>query len=333
MTEHRRGAGLVTRRAILAGAAATALVPARAFGQAGAAPPRLGWISTEPEPDPFVDGFREGMRRLGYTEGRDFVLELRYAPGNLDRLRAAVTELISSRVAFIVASGPAVRAVKTVREVPVLFVISGDPVALEIAATLARPGGNFTGFTFLSLEIAGKRVELLKQAIPPLRTLVALSNTDHPGEPAERRATEAAAQSLGLKLVYVPFGSVAELDTALAAVRDARPDGMVVFPDGSTMVSRTKIAGFAIGQKLPAVFGWSEFCDAGGLMSYGANQRDTYVRLAGYADRVLRGARPADLPIEQPTHFELVLNLRTARLLGITVPPALRLAAHRVIDS
>lgn len=332
MTTHRGpNPALVSRRAILAGAAAM-LAPGQARAQSGP-PHRLGWISTEPEPDPFVDGFREGMRRLGYTEGRDFVLELRYAPGNLDRLRAAATELISSRVAFIVASGPAVRAIKTVRDVPVLFVISGDPVALGIAATVARPGGNFTGFTFLSLEIAGKRVELLKQAIPPLRTLVALSNTDHPGEPAERRATEAAAQALGLKVIYVPFGSLAEIDAALAAVRDARPDGMVVFPDGSTMVSRAKIAGFALGQRLPAMFGWSEFSDAGGFMSYGANQRDTYVRLAGYADRLLRGARPADLPIEQPTHFELVLNLRTARLLGITVPPALRLAAHRVIDA
>jgi putative ABC transport system substrate-binding protein len=214
MTTHRGpNPALVSRRAILAGAAAM-LAPGRARAQSGP-PHRLGWISTEPEPDPFVDGFREGMRRLGYTEGRDFVLELRYAPGNLDRLRAAATELISSRVAFLVASGPAVRAIKTVRDVPVLFVISGDPVALGIAATVARPGGNFTGFTFLSLEIAGKRVELLKQAIPPLRTLVALSNTDHPGEPAERRATEAAAQALGLKLIYVPFGSLAEIDAAL----------------------------------------------------------------------------------------------------------------------
>lgn len=322
----------LSRRTLLAGAAA-ALVPAPALAQSVPPPHRLGWISTEPEPDPFVDGFREGMRRLGYTEGRDFVLELRYAPGNLDRLRAAVTELASARLAFIVASGPAIQAIKTAREVPVLFVISGDPVALEIAATMARPGGNFTGFTFLSLEIAGKRVELLKQAIPALRTLAVLSNSIHPGEPAERRATEAAAQSLGLKLIYVPFGSVAEIDAALVAVRAARPDAMVVFPDGSTMVSRAKIAGFALGQRLPAMFGWSEFCDAGGLMSYGANQRDTYVRLAGYADRMLRGARPADLPIEQPTHFELVLNLKTARLLGITVPPALRLAAHRVIDA
>jgi putative ABC transport system substrate-binding protein len=279
-----------------------------------------------------VDGFREGLRKHGYIEGQNVILELRYAPGNLDALRAAISELTQMPVAFIVSSGPAIQAIKTVRGVSVLFAISGDPIELGIAKSLARPGGDFTGSTFLSLEVAGKRVQLLKEAVPRLRTLAALSNTNHPGEASERRVTESAAQALGIGLTYVPFGAAGELDRALDAVREARPDGVVVFPDGSTMANRVKIAQFAIMQRLPSMFGWSEYCDAGGLLSYGANQRDAYVRLASYADRLLRGAKPADLPIEQPTRFELVLNVRTARILGITVPQSIVLAADRLIE-
>jgi putative ABC transport system substrate-binding protein len=294
-------------------------------------PPRIGWISTEPEPDPFLGGFREGLRRHGYIEGQNLVLELRYAR-DLDVLRRAVTDLAQSKAAFIVSSGPAIRATRTARGIPVLFAISGDPVELGLAASLARPGGDFTGLTFLSLEVAGKRVELLKQAVPPMRTLAVLSNTDHPGERAERRATEEAARALGLAVSYIPFSGAAQLEAGLAAVREAKASAMVVFPEGATMVAREKIAQFAIDQRVPAMFGWSEYADAGGLMSYGANQRDAYVRLAAYADRLLRGTRPADLPIEQPTTFELVLNLKTAKAIGLTIPPALLQRADRVIE-
>ncbi|HEY3066027.1 MAG TPA: ABC transporter substrate-binding protein [Methylomirabilota bacterium] len=292
---------------------------------------RIGWISTETEPDPFVDGFREGLRQHGYVEGQNLILELRYAR-DLDILRKSAIELTQSRVAFIVSSGPAVRAIRDLQNTPVLFAISGDPVELGLAASLARPGGNFTGLTFLSLEVAGKRVGLLKQAVPQIRTLAVLSNTDHPGEGAERRATQEAAQALGLAVSYIPFRGAAQLDGGLSAVRDARADAMVVFPEGATMVARAKIAHFAAAQRLPSMFGWSEYADAGGLMSYGANQRDAYVRLATYADRLLRGAKAADLPIEQPTQFELVVNMRTAARLGISLPPATLLLANRRIE-
>ena len=321
----------LSRRAFLA-LTATLALPGSAAAQASKSPPRIGWISTEPQPDPFLDGFREGLRQHGYVEGRNVILELRYAPGRLDTLRLAVTELSSLGVAFIVSSGPAIWAIRSAENVAVLFAISGDPVELGIANSLARPGRNFTGSTFLSLEIAGKRVELLKQAIPRLSRLAALTNTDHPGERSERRATEAAAQALGIAVTPVPFAALAELDGALDRVRELRPDAMIVFPDGSTMVSRAKIAAFAVAQRLPTMFGWSEYADAGGLMSYGANQRETYVRLAAYADRLLRGAKPGDLPIEQPQRFELVLNAGTARLLGITIPPSVTATANRVIE-
>jgi putative ABC transport system substrate-binding protein len=320
------------RRAFLAGMAA-ALVPgsAGAQPQRGASPHRIGWISTEAQPDPFVDGFREGLRQHGYLEGQNVILDLRYTR-DLEALRTAVTELTQSKVAFLVSSGPAIRAVKEARDIPVLFVISGDPVELGLVASLGRPGGNFTGLTFLSLEIAGKRVGLLKQAVPHLRRLAVLSNTDHPGERSERRATEEAARTLGLSVSYIPFTGAGQLDGGLSALRDAKADAMVVFPEGATMVARAKIAQFAIAERLPSMFGWSEYVDAGGLMSYGANQRETYVRLAAYADKVLRGAKTTDLPVEQPAQFELVVNMKTAAALGLTLPPATLVLANRRIE-
>lgn len=292
--------------------------------------PRIGWISTEAQPDPFVDGFREGLKRHGYNDGANVVLDVR-TTRDIDALRAAVAELTGSRVAFIVSSGPAIRAIRAARDVPVLFAISGDPVELGLAKSLARPGGNFTGFTFLSLTLAGKRVELLKQAVPGLRRLAVLSNTDHPGEASERRATEDAARTLGLAVSYVPFTGAAQLDDGLARVREAKADGMIVFPEGATMIARHKIAQFAVRERLPAMFGWSEYADAGGLMSYGANQREAYVRLASFADKLLRGASTAELPIEQPTEFELVVNLKTAAALGVTLPSPVLLLANRQI--
>ena len=295
-------------------------------------PYRIFWVSTEAQPDPFVDGFREGLRERGYTEGKDVALELRYAPGNPDALRAVISELTRGNVDLAVSSGPAIRAMRAATDVPVLFAISGDPVQLGLVKSLARPGGNFTGSTFLSLDLAGKRVQLLKDIFPQLRTLAVLSNTDHPGEGSEWRATQQAAQALGIDLVYVPFVGARELDNALALVGNARADAMLVFPEGATMVHRARIAQFAILQKLPSMFGWSEYCDAGGLLSYGANQRATYFRLATYADRILRGENAADLPVEQPTKFELAVNLKTAKALRIEVSPTILMRAEKVIE-
>jgi putative ABC transport system substrate-binding protein len=321
----------LARRAFLVGLA-TAIGPRSAGAQAPReAPARIGWISTEAQPDPFIEGFREGLRQHGYVEGQNVVLDLRYTR-DLEALRTAVAELTRSKVAFIVSSGPAIRAIRAARDIPVLFAISGDPVELGLASSLARPGGNFTGLTFLSLEIAAKRVELLKQAVPQIRRLAILSNTDHPGEHSERRATEDAARALGLTVSYIPFTGGSQLDSGLAGVRDAKADAMVVFPEGATMVARTKIAQFAVAERLPSMFGWSEYADAGGLMSYGANQRLAYVRLAAHADKLLRGARTADLPVEQPTQFELVLNVKTAQALGVTLPSATLLLANRRIE-
>jgi putative ABC transport system substrate-binding protein len=293
---------------------------------------RIVWVSTETQPDPFVDGFRQGLRERGYVEGKDVVLDLRYAPGNPDALRPVLAELTGDKVDLAVSSGPAIRALRAATGVPVLFAISGDPVEIGLVKSLARPEGNFTGATFLSLDLAAKRVDLLKDIFPKLRRLAVLSNTDHPGERSELNTTRQAAQKLGIELIYVPFVGARELDDALATVARARADAILVFPEGATMVHRAKVAQFAVSQKLPSMFGWSEYADAGGLLSYGANQRATYLRLATYADRIFRGESPANLPVEQPTTFELVVNLKTAKALGIEVPTSILLGAARTID-
>jgi putative tryptophan/tyrosine transport system substrate-binding protein len=315
----------------LLGSAAAAW-PLAAQGQQSTKPYRIFWVSTEAQPDPFVDGFREGLRERGWIEGQNFVLELRYSPGNPEGLRSMISELTPGNVALVVSSGPAMRAMKAVTDVPVLFAISGDPVELGIVRSLARPGGNFTGSTFLSLEVAGKRVELLKDVLPQMRTLAVLSNTDHPGERSEWRATQGAARKLDVELVYVPFVGARELDDALMATGHANVDAMITFPEGATMMHRAKVAQFALARGLPSMFGWREYCDAGGLMSFGASQRATHLRLAQYAVRVLRGEHPANLPVEQPTKFELVVNVKTAKALGLTIPESIFARADHVIE-
>ncbi len=290
------------------------------------------WVSTEAQPDPFIDGFREGMREHGFVEGRNLAFVLRYAPGDPARLRAMLPELVSVPADLIVSSGPAILAMRAATGRPVLFAISGDPVELGIADSLARPGKNFTGTTFMSLDVAQKRVQLLKELLPGMSTLAILSQKNHPGEQSEHEATRAAALALSLRLAYVPFAAGPELDGALQRVADARADAMLVFPDGVTMVHRAKIADFALSHRLPSMFGWREHCDAGGFASYGGNQRATYRRLAAYADRLLRGEKPQDLPIERVTRFEFVLNLKTAKALGLDLPASVLARADEVIE-
>ena len=290
------------------------------------------WVSTEAQPDPFIEGFREGMKSRGYIEGRNLAFVLRYAPANPEAVRSMLPELLTIPADLIVSSGPAILAMKAATERPVLFAISGDPVALGIVESLARPGRNFTGSTFMSLELAQKRVHLLQELLPKMRTLAVLTNTNHPGEQSEHNATTSAAQTLGIRLAYAPFASPAELEGALERVKTSGAEAMLVYPDGVTIVHRARIAEFAKIHRLPSMFGWREYCEAGGLASYGANQRATYVRLAAYADRLLRSESPAALPVEQPTTFELVINQKTAKTLGLDVPASLLARADEVIE-
>ena len=290
------------------------------------------WVSTEAQPDPFIEGFREGIKARGYIEGQNLAFVLRYAPGNPDAVRAMLPELLTIPADLIVSSGPAMLAIRGTTKRTVLFAMSGDPVALGIVESLARPGRNFTGSTFMSLDICQKRVYLLHEMLPKMRSLAVLSNTGHPGEQSEHNATTAAAQSLGTQLAYVPFASANELEGALERVLISRSDAVVVYPDGVTLTNRVRIANFAKTHRLPSMFGWREYCDAGGLASYGANQRATYRRLAEYADRLLHGESPALLPVDRPTNFELVINLKTAKSLDLEVPAALLARADDLIE-
>ena len=219
------------RRQFLVGLGSAAAWPLAARSQ----PRKIStilWVSTEAQPDPFIEGFREGMRGRGYAEGQNLAFVLRYAPGDPAAVRAMLPELLAVPADLIVSSGPAILAMKDAVGKPVLFAISGDPVALGIAQSLSQPGRNFTGTTFLSLEVAQKRVQLLREMLPGLRTLAILSQSNHPGEAAEHAATKAAASALGLELAYVPFPSFREFDDALARVAAARADAMLVYPDG-----------------------------------------------------------------------------------------------------
>jgi putative ABC transport system substrate-binding protein len=293
---------------------------------------RLLWLSTAADPDPLLDRFRDGLRSNGLVEGRHVSMEIRYA-ADAAGLQRVVAELPRGGFDLVVSRGAqAIQATRLIKDVPVLFAISGDPVELGMANSLAHPGRNFTGATFLSLDLAAKRVELCKELLPNLRTLAVLSNTNHPGERSEWRVTQEAARSLGIEPLYMPFAGVGELDAALARLPAAHADAMLVFPDGVTYVHRSKIADVALQSRRPSIFGWRDYAEAGGLLSYGPDQHATYHWLAGYAARVLRGERAGDLPIQQPTTFELILNLKTAQALGLTVPPALLARADKVVE-
>jgi putative ABC transport system substrate-binding protein len=215
--------------------------------------------------------------------------------------------------------------------VPIVFGFSGDPVEAGLVASFARPGGRLTGIAMQSLELVGKRLEVLKELMPRLARVAILANPAHPGEQLELRASRVAADRLGLALQYLPVTSTRDFETAFAALRQERVEAIVAFPDALVMSQAKTIAAFARQHRVPAVSGWSEFAEEGNLLTYGPNLRTTWKQAAGVVDRLLRGARPADLPVDQPSSFELVINLRTADALGLKIPAAVALRADRVV--
>jgi putative tryptophan/tyrosine transport system substrate-binding protein len=222
------------------------------------------WVSTEAKPDPFIAAFRDAMRARGYVEGQNIAFVLRYAPGDPAALRAMLSEILATPADLIVSSGPAILAMRAATDKPVLFAISGDPVALGVAQSPVAARTQLHRQHLSVPRVAQKRVQLVHELVPELRTLAVLSQKNHPGEPSEYEATQNAAEAVGIRLAYVPFASGAELDDALERVRAAAAHAMLVFPDGVTMVHRAKIAEFAKAQRLPSMFGWREYCDAGG---------------------------------------------------------------------
>lgn len=281
------------------------------------------------------DAFERGLRDLGWTPGRNIVIEYRYAEGRAERLPELAAELVRLPVDVIVASAPAgVRAAQqATRTIPIVMSTLPDPVGEGFVPSLARPGGNITGLTLDSEDLAGKQVELLKEALPKLSRIAVLRNPSSPGWDVGRRHIEAAARRLKLEVKDFPVSRAADLPPAFAAMSQAGVEAVLVRRDVLVIErNRSEVVALAAQRRLPAMYNFRQFAESGGLMSYGANVNDIHRRSAGFVDRILKGAKPGDLPVEQPTTFELVINLKTARALGLTIPPALLLRADAVIE-
>ena len=298
---------------------------------------RVGWVGawySRSGAALFLDAFRQGMRDRGYIEGQNLTVDARWMEGITPEEGASIAaELVRSKVDVLVAQGASIFGVKAgAGPVPVVFGYSGDPVAAKLVASLARPTANLTGITFLTLELAGKRVELLKQAAPRISRLAILFNPLHIGEEEAVRESQIAAQRLGLTLQPFSVHSVAQITTALDVMARDRINGVVALPNALVMLQRHAIAEFAVKNRVPTISGWEDFVVDGNLMTYGPNLQDAWRYLATYVDKVLKGAKPADLPVEQPTTIQLVINLKTAKTLGLTIPQSLMLRADRIIE-
>lgn len=294
---------------------------------------RVGYVSlgSPDTPSPYLDAFRQGLRECGYVEGKNVILEARLADSSRERADQMVTELVQLKVDVIVTQGGAVfSAYRRAGVTPVVMGYSGDPVEARFVDTLARPGGTRTGMSFLALELVGKRLEVLAQVVPAGHISI-VANPEHPGEQTEFRRSQLAAQDLGMRLSYFPARRAEELDAAFNTMSGNGTQAIVVFPDAFTVDHRDKIALFGLDRRLPTVSGWSTYAESGFLITYGPNLRASYAHLATYVDKILKGARPADLPVELPTAIELVINAKTARAIGVKVPQAMLLRADRVI--
>ncbi len=280
-----------------------------------------------------IAAFQQGLRDLGYVEGKNIVVEQRWAQGKLDRLAPLAAELLRLNTEIIVTAGPTVtRALKDARvTVPVVMGFDDDPVGSGFAANLARPGGNITGLSTLSPNLSGKQLELLKEIVPKLARLALLGSLIHPGTTQSVKETELAAAAFGVKVQYLDVHAPQDLEAAFGAARKFRADAMIVLTSVVTNTNRRPIVELAAKDLLPAIYYTAEWVEAGGLLTYGASFPDLFRRAATYVDKILKGAKPADLPIQQPTKFELVINLKTAKQIGLTIPPNVLARADRVI--
>ncbi len=310
--------------------------PLSAAAQPGGRLPRVGWLGNMAPPPPPVsqlEGFRDGLRELGYVEGRNIVVEYRWAEGKLERLPALAAELakLSAVDVLVVAGQQGLDAGWAAAPGIPLVMVACDPLE-AILGSLAKPGGNATGVTCVSAELATKRLELLKEVVPKLTRVALLYNPGDTNKVVEVRQLEAAARSLGLSLVRVEVGAPQHFDGAFASIRREGVQGLITLADPFMNFHRRRIADLAASHKVVAIYGFGEYVDEGGLMSYGASLRWAFQRAAHYVDKILKGAKPAELPVEQPTRFELVINARTAKALGLTVPQSLLLRADRVVE-
>jgi len=294
---------------------------------------RIGWLGPEP-PTHRRDWLVQDLRDLGYVDGRNVEIEYRFAKGNIDRLAVIAAELVGLKVDVIVAvSQPAVQAAQhATRTIPIIMFGVGDPVATRLVSSLARPGSNTTGLSQLSPELSAKRLALLKEAVPGASRIAVLSNPTNPSNAPQIKDTSVAARTLGVSLQLLEIRGAKDLDKAFQAAAREHANALMTLDDLVIFTERERIVALAASQRLPAMYGWSHFPPAGALMSYGVDFRSMYKQAAIFVDKILKGAKPADLPIEQPTKFELVINLKTAKTLGLTIPPSLLTRADQVIE-
>jgi putative tryptophan/tyrosine transport system substrate-binding protein len=305
-------------------------------GQPASSMPRIGFLAPGSREGraPLLEGFRQGLREWGYVEGDTIVIEYRFSEGNDARLPALAAELVDLRVHVILASAiPATVAAKQATStIPIVMGGSGDPLATGLVGGLARPGGNVTGMGILASQLMSKRLEMLQEVLPTLTRVSIFTNPTNPIHAPQLAELESAARVLGLQVQRLEVQSPDDFDGAFAAAVMGQADALMVPSDALTTNHRGRLASLAMQYRLPVIYDYREFAEVGGLMAYGPNLRDLYRRAAGYVDKILKGARPADLPVEQPMQFDFIINLTTAHALGLTIPPHVLLQATEVIQ-
>ena len=326
------------RRSFLVGSFGLLAAPLATDAQPAAKVPRIGFLSPSSSSDPRIPvrlgAFREGLRELGYVEGQNILIESRWAEGRYDRLPGLAAELVNLRVDIIVTwSLPAIQAAKeATATIPIVMAGSLDPVATDVVASLARPGGNITGLSLMAPELVGKQLELLKEVVPKVSRVALLGNPANPGTAPQVRRGQDAARALGVRLQVLEARNPSAIEDAFAAMARERAGAVIILTDAMFGAHRERIADLAAKHRVPAVYGLPEFAETGGLMGYGSSVVDRFRRAAVFVDKILKGAKPGDLPIEQPTKFEFVINLKTAKALGLTIPPAVLARADEVIN-
>jgi putative tryptophan/tyrosine transport system substrate-binding protein len=297
--------------------------------------PRIGFLTgaSAPSVAARLDAFRQGLRELGYVEGKNIVIEYRYAEGKSDRLSALAAELVRLKVDIIATGGPAsTRSAKQVTvTIPIVMANDDDPIGSGFAVSLARPGGNITGLSTLSSEISGKQLELLKEAVPRLSRVGVLGDVIRPGIAQALREINVAADAFGVQLQYLEVRGFKDIENAFRDASKERADAILVLGSPVLNSQRKQVADLAVKSRLPAIYRNLDFVEDGGLMAYGVSIADLFRRAATYVDKILKGARPADLPIEQPKKFELIINLNAAKQIGLTIPPNVLVRADKVI--
>jgi putative ABC transport system substrate-binding protein len=323
--------------------AAIALLLSALLGKAVAQPqekvPRVGYLNPGSPSDPLsqrrLEAFRQGLRDLGYVEGRNIVIESRWAEGQYDRYPTLAADLVRSKVDVIVAqSGAATQsAQQATRTIPIVMSLVNDPVGSGLVASLAHPGGNVTGTTIMSPDLVGKQLQLLREVVPEVSRVAVLRHPDNPASTAQSREAEAAARALGLRLQILEARSPHEIDSAFVAMTRERAGALLIIPDVVFQTQRRQIAELAAKRSLSSIYGGTTgYAEAGGLMEYGPNPLELKRRAASFVDKLLKGAKPGDLPVEQPTKFELVINIRTAKGIRLTIPTSVLQRADQILE-